>query len=120
MVAKRVGSAHEVTTTAARAVKSGHLHECPDGRAGVYMGSQDVASGESLTLHVCEKLELVAGAFAATTAGALANFDYDNQQLVASDGDANVGRYVFAKALNATKATVILNDSGPSSSHQQA
>lgn len=120
MVAKRVGSPHEVKTTAARAVSSGHLHECPDGRTGVYLGAQDVASGGSLTLHTCEILELDAAAFAAVNAGVLANYDYVNQELVASGGDANVGRYVFDKALNATTATVLLNDSGPASTHQQA
>lgn len=114
MVARQVGSPMEITTTAARDVSSGHLHECPDGRTGVYLGAQDVSSGESITLHVCEKLELDAAEFAATDAGDLANFDYGDQELVASGGDADVGRYVFDKALNATSATVLLNATGPS------
>jgi len=113
MGAKRVGSPTEITTTAARAVSSGDLHECPDGRTGVYLGSQDVALGESLTLHTCEHLQVDAAAFAATSAGGLANFDYAAQTLVLSGG-TNVGRYVVAKALNATTAFILLNDAGPS------
>lgn len=113
MTSRRVGCPTEIRTTAARAVSSGDLHECPDGRTGVYLGSQNVASGESLVLHTCEHLELTAGAIAEETAGSLAHFNYTTQELVASGG-SDVGRYTATKALNATTATVLLNDPGVS------
>lgn len=113
MTAQSVGSPHEVKTTAARDVSSGDLHLCPDGRTGVYLGSQDVASGEALVLHTCAKLKVTATAIAAANAGAVVNFNFTSQAIVASGG-SDVGRYVFDKALNATEATILLNDPGPS------
>lgn len=113
MTARRVGSPTEVKTTAARDVSSGDLHLCPDGRTGVYLGAQDVASGGDIVLHTCEKLVVTATAIAAANAGALVNFDFTSQAVVASGG-SNIGRYVVDKANNATEATVLLNDPGPS------
>lgn len=113
MTAKRVGSPTEFKTTAARAMSSGDLHILPDGRTGVYMGSQDVASGADVVLHTLERLELPAVDMAEKTAGTLANFNYTTQTLVASGG-TDIGRYTTTKALNAAAAEVLLNDPGPS------
>ena len=113
MTARRVGCPTEVKTNADRDVNSGDLHLCPDGRTGVFMGSMAVDSGSPVVLHTCEKLAISASAIAAADAGDLVNFDFTAQQVVASGG-TNIGRYVFAKAENATEATVLLNDSGPS------
>lgn len=104
---------HEITTTAARAVSSGHLHLAPDGRCGVYLGAQDVAIGETLVLHMDEHLKLDADDAAATSAGDLCNFDLATQLIVAS-GATNIGRYTADKALNATTAEVLLNAVLPS------
>jgi hypothetical protein len=112
MVAERWGSIDTVEgVTAARDVSPGHLHLCPDGRVGVYMGAQDVASGGTMTLHTNEVLRLDAAAIAAASAGATVNFNFTTQTIVASGG-TNCGTYVFDKALNATKAVVALNDGG--------
>ena len=110
----RVGSPTEVQTVAARDIKSGDLHECPDGRVGVYWATMDAASGEEIVLHTDEKLEVAASAIAAASAGALVNFNFTSQTIVASGG-TNIGRYVEDKASNATSAIVLLNSSGPSS-----
>ena len=112
MVARRIGAHNEVKTTAARAVSSGHLHETGDGRVGVYWGSQDVASGEPLTLHVEETIEIDFANAAAQVAGEEVDFDFANQQGVAlgdAAGDAIIGKLIVDKALNATKAQVNLN-----------
>jgi hypothetical protein len=98
--------------TALRAVSPGHLHECPDGRIGYYGGAQAVASGAVIpSLSTCGVFKIAAGAFAAIAAGQKANFNLATQALVIS-GQANVGTYVKAKALNATEAIVVLNNGG--------
>lgn len=110
---RRIGAPDEVKTAALRAVSSGDLHECPDGRTGVYLGSQDKAIGEDIVLHTNERLEITSAAFALVAAGGLCNFSFTAQGAVASGG-TNVGRYLEAKALNATTAFIKLNDAGPS------
>lgn len=98
--------------TAAREVKSGHLHLCPDGRVGYYGGTQTVASGAvipSLETEIVLKIE--AGNFAAIAAGQPANFNFTTQKLVLSGG-TNIGTYVKDKALNATHGIVCLNNAG--------
>lgn len=111
---RSVGSPHEVKATSARDVSSGDLHLCEDGRTGVYLANMDAASGETIVLHTCQRLEVAASAIAAANAGALVNFNFTTQQIVASGG-TNIGRYTQDKALNATTAEVLLNDPGPSS-----
>lgn len=108
MVAKRVGSPDEVKVTAARAVSSGHLHEAGDGRTGYYGSAMDADPGDTISLSTHERLELDAAAFAATSAGDNAVFDFATQTLVASGG-TTIGKYVLDKALNATTAVVQLN-----------
>jgi len=98
--------------TAARAVSSGHLHLCPDGRAGYYGGVQDVESaGVIPSLETCAVLRLDADAFGIRVAGFAANFDFTTQKLVASGG-TNIGTYVKEKSHNATQAIVALNKCG--------
>jgi len=98
--------------TALRAVSSGHLHECPDGRIGYYGGAQSVGSGAVIpSLETEGVFKIAAGAFAAIAAGQNANFNLTTQALVLS-GQRNVGIYVKAKALNATEAIVVLNNGG--------
>lgn len=96
---------------AVRAVKSGHLHECPDGRVGIYTGAQDVAIGGVISLDTNATVIVDCSALALAAAGALVNFNFTTQLVVASGG-TNIGRYKSAKALNATKATVTLNNTG--------
>lgn len=114
MTTRSVGSPHEITTVAARAVASGDLHLCPDGRAGLFNGSMPVAIGGRLTLHTCARLEVAADAIIEKVAGALCNFNFTTQKIVASGG-TNIGRYTETKAANATIAEVLLNDPGASS-----
>lgn len=98
--------------TAARAVSSGDLHLCPDGRTGYYGGAQDVESaGVIPALETCAVLKLPADAFGIVVAGQAANFDFTAQELVASGG-TNIGTYVKEKGHNATHAVVVLNHCG--------
>ena len=98
--------------TALREVKSGHLHECPDGRIGYYGGAQTIASGDVIpTLPNRGVFKIAAGAFAAIAAGQHANFNLTTQALVLS-GQTNIGTYVKNKALNATEGIVVLNNNG--------
>jgi len=113
MTATRWGDVDTVeNVTALRDVSSGDLHECPDGRIGVYMGAQDVASGDLIpALHCREVLRLPAGDFAAIAAGQKANFNLTTQALVLS-GQTDIGTYVKNKAHNADYGVVALNQSG--------
>lgn len=96
--------------TALRAVSSGHLHECPDGRIGYYGGAQTIASGSVIpALDTNKVLKVSAGNFAAIAAGQVANFNLSTQALVLS-GQTNIGRYVKDKALNAAFGIVVLNN----------
>jgi predicted RecA/RadA family phage recombinase len=107
------GKSHIVdNVTALREVKSGHLHECPDGRIGYYGGAQTIASGAVIpSLQTEGVFKIAAGAFAAIAAGQRANFNMTTQALVIS-GQTNVGTYVKAKALNDAAGIVALNNSG--------
>ena len=98
--------------TALRAVVSGNLHECPDGRIGYYGGAQPIASGAVIpALKVEGVFRVPAGAFAVMAAGQRANFNLATQALVLS-GQTNIGTYVKTKALNEAFALVALNNSG--------
>jgi hypothetical protein len=107
------GKSHIVEhVTALREVKSGHLHECPDGRIGYYGGAQTIASGAVIpSLQTEGVFKIAAGNFAAIAAGQNANFNLTTQALVLS-GQRNVGTYVKDKALNASAGIVALNNSG--------
>jgi len=98
--------------TALREVKSGHLHECPDGRIGYYGGTQTIASGAVIpSLETDTVLKIAAGAFAAIAAGQKVNFNLTTQALVLS-GQRDIGTYVKAKALNDAYGIVALNAVG--------
>jgi hypothetical protein len=98
--------------TAAREVKSGHLHLCPDGRVGYYGGTQTIANAGVIPAMETEVvLKIEAGEFAAIAAGQPANFNFTTQKLALSGG-TNIGTYVKDKALNATHGIVVLNNAG--------
>jgi hypothetical protein len=107
------GKSHIVeNVTALREVKSGHLHECPDGRIGYYGGAQTIASGGVIpSLETDLTLKIAASEFAAIAAGQKANFNMTTQALVLS-GQRDIGTYVKAKALNAAAGIVALNAAG--------
>lgn len=97
--------------TALRAVSSGHLHECPDGRIGYYGGTQNVASaGVIPALETEVTLKITAGNFAAIAAGQPARINLTTQNLALTG--TVIGTYVKDKALNATHGVVALNNAG--------
>lgn len=97
--------------TALRAVSSGHLHECPDGRIGYYGGTQNVASaGVIPALETEVTLKITAGNFAAIAAGQPARINLTTQSLALTG--TVIGTYVKDKALNATHGVVALNNAG--------
>lgn len=97
--------------TALRAVSSGHLHECPDGRIGYYGGIQSVASGGVISALETEvTLKITAGNFAAIAAGQPARINMTTQNLALTG--TVIGTYVKDKALNATHGVVALNNAG--------
>lgn len=97
--------------TALRAVSSGHLHECPDGRIGYYGGIQSVASGGVISALETEvTLKITAGNFAAIAAGQPARINLTTQNLALTG--TVIGTYVKDKALNATHGVVALNNAG--------
>lgn len=97
--------------TALRAVSSGHLHECPDGRIGYYGGTQSVASGGVISALETEvTLKITAGNFAAIAAGQPARINLTTQNLALTG--TVIGTYVKDKALNATHGVVALNNAG--------
>jgi hypothetical protein len=97
--------------TALRAVSSGHLHECPDGRIGYYGGTQNVASGAVIpSLETEVVLKITAGNFAAIAAGQPARINLTTQSLALTG--TVIGTYVKDKALNAAFGIVALNNAG--------
>jgi len=97
--------------TALRAVSSGHLHECPDGRIGYYGGTQNVASGGVIpALETEVTLKITAGNFAAIAAGQPARISMTTQS-PALTGTV-IGTYVKDKPLNAAFGVVALNNAG--------
>lgn len=97
--------------TALRAVSSGHLHECPDGRIGYYGGTQNVASGAVIpSLETEVVLKITAGNFIAIAAGQPARINMTTQSLAVSG--TVIGVYVKDKALNSAFGIVALNNAG--------
>lgn len=97
--------------TALRAVSSGHLHECPDGRIGYYGGTQSVASGGVIpALETEVTLKISAGNFAAIAAGQPARINLTTQNLALTG--TVIGTYVKDKALNSAFGVVALNNAG--------
>jgi hypothetical protein len=97
--------------TALRAVSSGHLHECPDGRIGYYGGTQSVASGDVIpSLETEVVLKISAGSFAAIAAGQPARISMTTQSLALTG--TVIGTYVKDKALNSAFGVVALNNAG--------
>jgi hypothetical protein len=97
--------------TALRAVSSGHLHECPDGRIGYYGGTQSVASGAVIpSLETEVVLKISAGSFAAIAAGQPARISMTTQNLALTG--TVIGTYVKDKALNSAFGVVALNNAG--------
>jgi hypothetical protein len=97
--------------TALRAVSSGHLHECPDGRIGYYGGTQSVASGGVISALETEvTLKITAGNFAAIAAGQPARISMTTQSLALTG--TVIGTYVKDKPLNAAFGVVALNNAG--------
>jgi len=97
--------------TALRAVSSGHLHECPDGRIGYYGGTQSVASGGVISALETEvTLKITAGNFAAIAAGQPARISMTTQNLALTG--TVIGTYVKDKPLNAAFGVVALNNAG--------
>lgn len=97
--------------TALRAVSSGHLHECPDGRVGYYGGTQSVASGGVISALETEvTLKITAGNFAAIAAGQPARISMTTQNLALTG--TVIGTYVKDKPLNAAFGVVALNNAG--------
>jgi hypothetical protein len=97
--------------TALRAVSSGHLHECPDGRIGYYGGTQSVASGGVISALETEvTLKISAGNFAAIAAGQPARISMTTQNLALTG--TVIGTYVKDKPLNAAFGVVALNNAG--------
>ena len=111
MVGKRVPKA-EVTIAAARAVKSGDIHEAGGGRYGYYGDSgPNATTGQKIVVHTDEVVELAAPSALVLAVNALLNFDLATQAAVASGG-VNIGRLVYAKANGQTTVTVALNNTG--------
>lgn len=97
--------------TALREVKSGHLHECPDGRIGYYGGAQTIPSGGVIpALDTEVQLKITAGNFIAIAAGQPARINLTTQNLAVSG--TVIGTYTKDKALNAAFGIVSLNNGG--------
>lgn len=97
--------------TALREVKSGHLHECPDGRIGYYGGTQTIPSGGVIpALDTEVQLKITAGNFIAIAAGQPARINLTTQNLAVSG--TVIGTYTKDKALNAAFGIVSLNNGG--------
>lgn len=97
--------------TALREVKSGHLHECPDGRIGYYGGTQTIPSGGVIpALDTEVQLKITAGNFIAIAAGQPARINLTTQNLAVSG--TVIGTYTKDKALNAAFGIVSLNNAG--------
>lgn len=98
----------EVSVVAARAVKSGDIHEAGGGRVGYYAHGQTAALGETILLHTEEWVEIVAPSALTLAVNALVNFNFTTQEAVATGG-TNIGRAVEAKVNGQTKLKVGLN-----------
>lgn len=103
---------NEVKATAARVVKSGHIHEAgAAARVGYYADTLDVPIGGQLLLHTTEWVKIDAPSGLVLAVGALVNFDFATQAAVASGG-TNIGRCVYAKTSGQTSLVVALNSTG--------
>ena len=109
---KRVGEPNiRDNITALRTVNPGDIHEAGSLQFGIYTGAQVAAAGSKISVDVNATVLCNAGAYALVAEGGLANFNLTTQALVVSGG-SDIGRFVIAKALNATTGVVCLNTFG--------
>lgn len=101
----------EVIVTAARAVKSGDIHEAPGGRFGYYADGKDAIVGQTIVVHTGEWVEVPAPSALVLAANAAVNFNLTTQAAV-STGGSNIGRAIYGKANGETFVKVSLNSTG--------
>lgn len=97
---------------AAAALVPGQVIELPDGRAGVVCGNRNVASGARYSAYTQGDFEMACASGTTLSAGADAQWDEGNNQVVASGGagDFRVGLVKEAKTSGQLWVRIALNE----------